>query len=95
MAVETSGDAVRISAPSLSQQSLWVLCQLTPDEPIYNESNVFRLKGVLDVGALTKALNEIVRRHESLRTRFRIVDGRATCVDLRPFDPARLPPARR
>jgi len=52
-----------------------VLCQLINDEPVYNESNVFRLKGTLDVAALTQALDEIVRRHEPLRTRFRIVDG--------------------
>jgi amino acid adenylation domain-containing protein len=75
MPVSASDDVARIAAPSVAQQALWVLCQVTPDEPVYNESNVFRLKGMLDVGALVNALNEIVRRHESLRTRFRIVDG--------------------
>ena len=71
----TSGDVARVCAPSFAQQALWVLCQVTPDEPVYNESNVFRVKGPLDVGALAKALDEIVRRHESLRARFPSADG--------------------
>ena len=75
MSARDSHNVARVSAPSFSQEALWVLCQLIADEPVYNESNVFRLKGTIDVAALTKALDEIVRRHESLRTRFRIVDG--------------------
>jgi len=42
---------------------------------VYNESDVFRLKGVLDIEALRDAMNEIVRRHEVLRTRFAVEDG--------------------
>src|SRR5690349_9128534 len=75
MLVRDSSDVPRIAAPSIAQEALWILCQLIDGAPVYNESNVFRLKGTLDVAALTQAVDEIVGRHESLRTRFRIVDG--------------------
>jgi len=42
---------------------------------VYNESDVFRLRGALDVEALEASINEIVRRHEVLRTRFAVVNS--------------------
>ena len=60
---------------SWSQQQLWFLAQLEPDTPVYNEPCTIRFTGALDVDALSKALNEIIKRHESLRTRFITVDG--------------------
>ncbi|MEK6278979.1 MAG: amino acid adenylation domain-containing protein [Acidobacteriota bacterium] len=55
---------------SFAQQRLWLIQQLEPESTAYNVSNAVRLRGPLNVGALEKALNEIVRRHEILRTTF-------------------------
>ena len=60
---------------SFSQEQLWFLHQLTPEEPVYNEPCTIRLQGAINIDALEKALNEIIKRHESLRTRFITVDG--------------------
>ena len=66
----------RSSAPlSFGQQRLWFLNQLDPSNPAYNIAHAFRIKGPLNVSTLKAALNELVRRHEVLRTRFAIVDG--------------------
>jgi amino acid adenylation domain-containing protein len=66
----------RESAPlSFAQQRLWFLNQLEPQSPAYNECSVLQLTGALDVEALEKAINCIVRRHEVLRTTFHTVDG--------------------
>ncbi|HEX2093094.1 MAG TPA: condensation domain-containing protein, partial [Longimicrobiaceae bacterium] len=55
---------------SFAQRRLWVLEQLTPESPFYNETHSLSFSGPLDVAALERALNEIVRRHEALRTTF-------------------------
>lgn len=60
---------------SFAQQRLWFLDQLRPGGTDYNLPGALRLKGPLDVGALARSTNEIVRRHESLRTTFRSVEG--------------------
>ena len=57
---------------SLAQQRLWSLDQLEPGLTAYNMARAFRLRGALDVGALKRALEEIVRRHEILRTTFQV-----------------------
>jgi amino acid adenylation domain-containing protein len=64
-----SGDSFVFPASS-AQQRLWFLEQLEPGTHVYNLPQAFRLEGRLDVGALERALREIVRRHESLRTTF-------------------------
>ncbi|AGA31110.1 amino acid adenylation domain-containing protein [Singulisphaera acidiphila] len=64
------------SAPaSLAQQSLWFLDRLAPGRPTFNINGAARLKGPLDVEALDHAFNEIVRRHDALRTTFAMSDG--------------------
>ncbi|MGH8719752.1 MAG: condensation domain-containing protein, partial [Burkholderiales bacterium] len=64
-----TGDA-QVFPLSLAQQRLWFIQQLEPESGVYNISRALRLRGALDVSALTPSLNEIVRRHESLRTAF-------------------------
>jgi amino acid adenylation domain-containing protein len=57
---------------SYAQQRLWFLDQLEPCNAAYNMSAAVRMAGPLDVGALEGALGEVVRRHEVLRTTFRL-----------------------
>jgi amino acid adenylation domain-containing protein/non-ribosomal peptide synthase protein (TIGR01720 family) len=60
---------------SFSQQRLWFFDQLVPGNSFFNMPAAVRFGGPLDVAALEKSLNEIVRRHEVLRTNFVAVDG--------------------
>ncbi len=60
---------------SFAQQRLWVLAQLEPDSPFYNMFKAVRLNGRLDIEVLERSLNEIIRRHEVLRTTFSAVEG--------------------
>ncbi|MBW4636656.1 MAG: amino acid adenylation domain-containing protein [Gloeocapsa sp. UFS-A4-WI-NPMV-4B04] len=60
---------------SFAQQRLWFLERLEPGNPFYNIPAAVRLKGDLNVAALQQSLNEIIRRHEVLRTAFDTVDG--------------------
>jgi amino acid adenylation domain-containing protein/FkbH-like protein len=65
---------------SFAQQRLWFLDQLEPGNPLYNVAYVTRLAGPVDAQALEDSLNEIVRRHESLRTTFRSLDDQPVQV---------------
>jgi amino acid adenylation domain-containing protein len=60
---------------SFAQQRLWFLDRLEPGSASYNIFDSILFTGALDVRALRESVNEIVRRHESLRTTFREVDG--------------------
>ena len=60
---------------SYAQQRLLFLWQLEPDSPAYNVPIAVRLKGALDQAVLQQALDALVQRHESLRTRFASVEG--------------------
>ncbi len=61
---------------SFAQQSLWFLQQLEVDSGFYNISTAVRFEGRLNVAALEYSLNHIINRHETLRTNFRMVDGK-------------------
>ncbi|CAA9588146.1 Polyketide synthase modules and related proteins [uncultured Synechococcales cyanobacterium] len=60
---------------SFAQQRLWFLQQLEPEAPLYNGAALVRLRGELDARALEQGLQAIVQRHETLRTRFVMVNG--------------------
>jgi amino acid adenylation domain-containing protein len=64
------------------QQGLWFLDQLHPGSFTYNLFSAYDLKGNLDIAALEKSFNEIVKRHQTLRTVFESVDGRPVQVIL-------------
>ena len=59
---------------TIAQQALWYLDRLQPGDPAWNIAVRFRLRGPLDASVLEHALNEIVRRHEILRTTFLFED---------------------
>lgn len=60
---------------SFSQQRLWYLDQLEPGNPAFNICQSMRLIGLLNVPALEQSFQEVVYRHEILRTTFTVVDG--------------------
>ena len=65
---------------SFAQQRLWFLDQLFPGNPFYNVFAALRLRGSLNLAALEQTFNEIVRRHEALRTTFRMLEGQLVQV---------------
>jgi hypothetical protein len=67
---------------SFTQQRLWFLDQLEPGSAIYNIPTALRVEGALNEQVLERSLEEVVRRHESLRTLFRNEEGQAAQVVL-------------
>src|SRR5262249_55434960 len=65
---------------SIAQERLWEFQQALPDLPFFNILYVLRLTSPLDVAVLGRSINEIVRRHEILRTTFAVGDGRRVQV---------------
>src|SRR5215813_13196004 len=65
---------------SFAQQRLWFIDQLEPQSAVYNVPGALRIRGRLDVAVLELSLNEIVRRHQALRTTFSIVEGQPVQV---------------
>ncbi|MGH7551548.1 MAG: condensation domain-containing protein, partial [Longimicrobiales bacterium] len=55
---------------SFVQQRLWFLQQLEPESAAYNDAMLLNFEGDLDVDALSRAIHEIVRRHEVLRSTY-------------------------
>jgi amino acid adenylation domain-containing protein len=60
---------------SFAQQRLWYLDQLLPGSSAYNLPFAHRFDGALNISVLERALTEIARRHETLRSTFAIRDG--------------------
>ena len=60
---------------SFAQQRLWFLDQWSPGSSVYNIPAAFHLTGPLNRVALEQSLNEIIRRHEMLRTSFSSIAG--------------------
>ncbi len=65
---------------SFAQQRLWFLDQLQPNSSFYNVPIALRLLGTLNQVALEQSLQEIIERHEALRTNFITVDGQPTQI---------------
>ena len=74
---------------SFAQQRLWFLDQLEPNNPFYNIPRAVRFEGRLDIEALERVVNEIVRRHEVLRTRIEVEAGEPAQV-IDEWEPRRL-----
>ncbi|MGA2259018.1 MAG: amino acid adenylation domain-containing protein, partial [Thermoguttaceae bacterium] len=76
--------------PSFTQEALWFLDQLERGRATYTIYSPLRIEGRLNLATVERALNEIVRRHEALRTRFPAVDGRPIQL-IEPAQPRPLP----
>src|SRR5215217_7051666 len=69
---------------SFAQERIWFFEQFEPGTAVYNISHAVRVSGALNLEALHKALNEILRRHESLRTVFTSHEDHAVQVVVPP-----------
>ena len=65
---------------SFSQQRLWFLDQLVPGSPFYTESSALRMRTAISVPAFQRALNEVIRRHEVLRTTFPLIGEQPAAI---------------
>jgi len=112
---QSSGRAVSNSLPALvpvpretyiplsfSQEAVWSAQQLYPDSSAYNSPIALRFSGTLCPEALEKSINEIICRHEILRTTFPIVEGQPVqaianklALPLVIVDLQGIPPAKR
>lgn len=59
---------------SVTQEQLWYINQLAPDNPVYNEAVTIRKEGAFDHETFRLAFNELVRRHEIWHTTFELLD---------------------
>jgi amino acid adenylation domain-containing protein len=103
LGLETDGKAASASQPltlqpisrdreiplSHGQERMWFIDQLEPGNSLYNRPIFLRLKGDLKAAVLEQCLNEIIRRHEILRTTFPAVNGQPLQV-VSPFQPLAL-----
>ncbi|MFY1616016.1 amino acid adenylation domain-containing protein [Micromonospora sp. WMMD736] len=83
-AIRADGDRYGIHPLTAAQEWMLLLAQLRPDSPAYHVPYRVDLRGDLDVAALRGALDEIVARHEALRTVFVPLDGQSYQLVLPP-----------
>src|SRR5216683_2712722 len=69
------GNERQVYPAALAQERLWFLDQLQGMSSAYNVHLGLWLRGTLDRNALESSLQEMVRRHDSLRTAFKLEDG--------------------
>jgi amino acid adenylation domain-containing protein len=85
MRVDRGADGSRSIFPmSYAQHQMWVINQLEADVRAYNMAYAWRLRGSLELSTLQSSLDELVRRHESLRTIFQLTDGEPAQIVLPP-----------
>ncbi|WP_246284586.1 amino acid adenylation domain-containing protein [Gordonia asplenii] len=60
---------------SALQRGMWLANQVDPDSAAYNVALALRLTGVIDIAALAAAVDDVIDRHEALRTRYPYIDG--------------------
>ena len=77
------------TALSFSQEGIWFLDQWEPGNPAYNRPVLLQLTGPLNESALAQAVNDLLRRHEALRTVFADADGRPM-QQVEPYQPIEL-----
>lgn len=65
---------------SYQQEQLWFVDQLYPEDPSYNISGKVRLQGELNIPVLRRAFEEILSRHESLRSNFGAREGKPLVI---------------
>ncbi len=75
---------------SFTQERLWLLNQLNPESTAYNIPFAFRLQGELNLPALEQSFQEILQRHEALRTIFTLSDGQPIQI-INPVGDFKLP----
>lgn len=75
---------------SFSQESLWFLQQLDPENSAYNTNCLVKFTGGIELSPFERALNELVRRHEPLRTVYPNQGGKPVQI-IQPFEPFSLP----
>ncbi|MFC7622941.1 amino acid adenylation domain-containing protein [Microlunatus sp. GCM10028923] len=75
--IDAAGRDDRWAPLSFAQQRMWFLDQLHPGTPFYNIHVAVRLPFAADPVIMQRAVNEIVARHEVLRTSFRLAEGSA------------------
>ena len=71
---------------SMNQEQLWHLEQIIPGTHFFNVPYVYRLNGDLNIIDLEKALQEVIKRHEALRTVFSLENGRPFQIIKETFD---------
>ncbi|HKV95701.1 MAG TPA: amino acid adenylation domain-containing protein [Candidatus Angelobacter sp.] len=62
------------------QEHLWLLHQVDPNVYYFNHTHAYHLKGDLNIDAVERAINEMVRRHENFRTSLPEIDGKPRAV---------------
>ena len=65
---------------SFVQQQLWLLDQLDPGTPAYNMPVALRIHGPLDVAAFSASFNQVIQRHETLRSNFTTANGEPVVI---------------
>lgn len=61
---------------SAGQMGMWFLQQMKPDSPVYNNPSAMKIEGKLDLNALTLAVRMLTKEYETLRTGFRVNEGK-------------------
>ncbi|HET9333712.1 MAG TPA: condensation domain-containing protein, partial [Gemmatimonadota bacterium] len=79
----------RVAPVSQAQRHFWLLDQITGGHPVYNVPRRYRIRGPVDGACLERALGEVARRHEILRTRFP-QRGNGPVQEVLPSHPFRL-----